>query len=1690
MKVENNIKDIYKLTPMQEGMLFHALQQKTASLYTIQSVYKIQGRLNVNNIEKAIDYIVDRHDVLRTAFVHKKVKEPLQLVLAKRKIDFSYVDLTKESLKQEKSDSLKRDTRETPFRLDKDPLVRLQLIQFDDDNYELVWSYYHIIMDGWCLNIIISEFWQVYNAINENQKIELPPVVQFSSYIKWLQRKDIANGSKFWKEYLKGYGECVSLKDHSSKEPPGNITDEYECAIAGTLVEKIRYQSAQLGISLNNYLQSAWAILLGKISNSNDVVFGSVVSGRPYNIPGVEKIIGLFINTVPVRFKLTEDYTAGEILKTAQRKYYDCEQFHYYPLYKIQAENSPNNKLFDHIFIFENYPGNSGKSNNQNIQISREKGTEQSNYIFNVVVSVAADTILFNFIFDKTRYSEAFITKLFEVLEHILTQIIENVEIRYIDIQLVDKIGKKTAIDITYQNDDLGNVLELFLENVAKKPDYKIITYTEDLSGIYERYNITPSKEGKVWISNELSYQQLFDKARYLGGILYNSGVRKGEIVALYLEPSEYIPVAILACIMNGAAFLPIDPALPVKRIEYMLKDSSCRYLISDISKCDFSFNGHIIDAIERSEENDIHWDFPQISGNDPLYIIYTSGTTGKPKGVVVRNSSIVNYVNWFTGFISLSSNDSTMMLSSYAYDLIYTSLFTSLLKVCRLHIVSKSFILSSTNVLNYICQNNITFIKITPSYFSILAHSTHYNYNTVSSLRFIVLGGEKLKNEDINVAKAKCKETQFINHYGPTEATIGCIANKIEFNAESKAIDVEIIGISITNSEAFILNNSLTTNPNYFFGQLCITGEGLALGYLNQAEITDSRFITNELLKERSYLTGDLAVKVANDQIMYLYRKDNQIKFNGYRVELEEIEKTLKSNPNIEDAVIILENTNFSQRLKGFFTLKLRQETHEKHIQSAEDSPTFNNYAAKIDSIKRFQESIAIQTEKNKFSNSFVNSISDILASHLIKISKPQSLTEREKDRYKRQMLLTGWDEHAQLILKNSKVFVAGAGGGASPTLVQLAMAGIGTIVICDFDTVELSNLNRQFVHQEDRIGMDKTESAGKTLAQINSDINIITIKEKLEEENIDRLIGDAEIIFDMFDNPAEKFLISEYAHKKGIPHVIAGMIDINGYACIFHSDHTACYNCVFDKAKYARLLKGLNSVISNYSKKSLAVSSSSLFMGSGFVVNEAIKYLLGFKDIAWNKFIYFNSRGEESLSESFGFKSMTYLFNDNFKESSLRQGFDWNIGTRGKMLEEITFDKDPHCPVCAIRSEETDRHIKSESISLNTQNKKVVTSDNYIAILIEPNDVNFFISTLSVIKASKNLLLLNPESTEVSINRIIYNENISVIITDSKWYSKLNSFDIIRKREIIVVDIGKYQQSNVRYKASNLDYSSDIRILDYSYSIENNTAPKVLSVNEEMGRWQTNSPGIPDKVLKNSVATANLIGFLSKNGVYELSNINKESLTEELKEFMAGYLPNYMIPQQLIQLDSMPLTLNGKIDKNALAKYSFAETETGQISELTSTERKLAEIWSEILDIDVSLFHKESDFFKMGGHSINAITFENKAERIFNVNISISDIFEHTTITSMGLLIDKKDNKTFKPVKRVEKKEYYLASAAQKRMFMMDKLKDGKNEGDTTPAVFIIRGKLDVKKLEFVFNQLVQLHESLRTLMLLIRT
>ncbi|MDW7617945.1 amino acid adenylation domain-containing protein, partial [Peribacillus simplex] len=889
------IKDVYPLTPMQEGMLFHSLLDNKSTAYFEQKSFTSKGGVNVDILEKSFNKLIERYDILRTVIVHENVRSPKQVILKERKESINYEDISglTEEMKSEYIERYQLEDRKKGFNLSKDILIRLSVLKMNHEEYKMIWSSHHILMDGWCTGIIMKDFFAVYSSIKNNQSVSLKDPAPYVNYIHWLQTQSKEEAKLYWSRYLEGYAKQAQLPVSVKKNSHKSKKDRLEFNVDKKVTESLIKVSKQAQVTINTVIQTVWGILLQKYTNSEDVVFGSVVSGRNAEVEGIQDMIGLFINTIPTRIKNNRSTTFIDLIKEVQKDSLNSSKYDYFPLAEIQTLSEVKQKLINHILVFQNYYVDDEVMESNSLldfEIKDVSLYEHNNYDFGVMVMPNAELTV-RFSYNSNVYDRKSVISIKNHFIRILETITENHTINVSEIDITTDAERNQLLqDFNHTHADYprGKTLqELFEEQAEKRPDHIAVAFE----------------------NQTLTYQALNEKSNQLARVLRQKGVKPNSIVGIMTDSSLEMIIGILGILKSGGAYLPIDPAHPADRISYMMNDAEIDLLVTtDVLARDTSFEGTIIDLKDQRMFEGEQGNVEVLNkSDDAAYVIYTSGTTGKAKGVMIQHSSLVNYCHSMIKKASITSDDETALLSSYAFDLGYTTVYTALISGITLHILSEDTYKDPDQLVEF-AGKHCTYLKMTPSLFSIMIHSDkiHQIFET-GRLRLLILGGESINPKDVKkfVSMDQAGKITLMNHYGPTESTIGCVAGII--NPHQIDESPNVIGTPLDNTKAYILDPQKNLSPIGVPGELYISGEGLARGYINKPELTAEKFIDSPFEPgARMYKTGDLAKRLRDGRIEFLGRIDNQVKVRGYRIELGEIENALLSHPEIKEAAVV----------------------------------------------------------------------------------------------------------------------------------------------------------------------------------------------------------------------------------------------------------------------------------------------------------------------------------------------------------------------------------------------------------------------------------------------------------------------------------------------------------------------------------------------------------------------------------------------------------------------------------------------------------------------------------------------------------------------------------------------------------------------------------------------------------------
>jgi amino acid adenylation domain-containing protein len=917
---KRNIEAIYPLSPMQQGMLFHSLYEPESGVYCEVSSCEISGHLNLSDFQRAWQSVVDRHSILRTSFVLKKLDRMLQVVHKQVTFPMQFLDWREKEPGQliNLIDQLIEQERKLGFDLSKPPLTRLTLVQTSDDSFRLLWVIHHAIIDGWSLPIILKDVMSFYESYKAGQTITLHPVSPYRDYISWLQQQDNSKARKFWESRLSGFSKpsYLSMKESDSKKTSEKSYQEEEVILSKEDTSVITKFIRSNQLTLNSLMQAVLALLISRYSGEQDVVFGSTVSGRPAELPDSESMVGLFINTIPVRIQIPPESSVIEWLRSFQAQLAESRQFEYSPLFEMQEYSGlPGGlPLFDTIFVFENYPvDESVKKLNISLKIKDFKAKEQTNYPL-TIVSSPGDVIKIKISYDTTLSEAYYIRRILKQFGILLKNFVAQPDIPVTLISMLEE-GEEDLLLNGLNHTDVdfgfhGCIHDLIEIQVRKNP--------ENIALIDEKRQVT--------------YRELDDLSNQLAIYLQKQGILPDECVGVCIDRSCEMIIGILGILKAGAAYVPLEPRYPVDRIAFMAEDANVRYILCQSNKLEFL--SHIsrvkicfdLESEKISRESGL----PQkvTTPANLCYVIYTSGSTGQPKGVMIEHHSLVNLALAQAKYYSLTDQDRLLQFISLSFDAAGEEIYPALITGAALILPAVDFDFSAKPFIEYCEKTKITVLHFPVALWHQLVNEVEKSMLTLpSELRLTVVGGESPSITWLKAWNAACCRTrlshefEFVNAYGPTETTISALNYKISSTeAENGSMRVIPVGRPISNLKVYVLDQYQQLVPLGIPGELYIGGEGVARGYINQPALNEVVFIENPYTPGKIiYRTGDIVKYLPNGNIEFIGRVDQQVKIRGYRVELQEIEKSLLTIPGILDATLDIRQFDSGTHIVGY---------------------------------------------------------------------------------------------------------------------------------------------------------------------------------------------------------------------------------------------------------------------------------------------------------------------------------------------------------------------------------------------------------------------------------------------------------------------------------------------------------------------------------------------------------------------------------------------------------------------------------------------------------------------------------------------------------------------------------------------------------------------------------------------------
>ncbi len=873
------VEDVYPLTPLQEGMLFHGLVDPSSTAYFDQVRLRLTGVDDERALATAWQRVVDRTPVLRGALVWEGVERPVQVVRSHVDLPTAHHDWR--GLSEEDRDRELDLLAAASLDLRRAPLMRIDLARLSDDEVLLVWTFHHVLLDGWSLAQVFAEVCEQYRAITDGRAPVVVTRRPFRDYLRWLAGQDRSEAEGHWREVLAGFSAPTALP--YDRQPPRDHATESSDAVPVSLTaeqtDRLRRTARGHGLTVNTVVQGAWALLLSRYSGESDVVFGTTVSGRPGELPGVEQMVGLFINTVPTRVAVRDDADIPTWLREVQAAQTESRRFDFVSLTDLRSWSDvpAGSTLFDSAVVFENYPLND-VTEVGGIQATDVRARDTTT--FPLTLSAVLD--------DRLRLDLAYDPHLFDA------DTARGLADRLL--LLVDAIAADSARPVSelplMTEDERRRVVVEWNATAGEVPDATIVDLFED------RARTTPDAVALVVGDRSLTFAELNAWANRVARAFVSSGVGPERLVALSLPRSVEFVVALLAIWKAGGVYLPVDPSLPADRVEFLLRDADPVLVV----------RGEL-PASDGQDSAD-----PGLSRPDhAAYVIYTSGSTGRPKGVVVEHRSLVNLlVNHREDFVR-GERLRVALSAVFSFD---TSLEGIVLMADghELHVLEEDVRLDPPALVDYVVDRRIDFLDLTPSYAGQLLEAGLLDGE--HRPKVLMLGGEAIGGS-LWQRLADQPGTASYNFYGPTESTVDALSCRIAGAGRP------VVGRPLRNVRAYVLDERLRPVPVGVPGELHLAGVQVARGYLGRPGLTADRFLADPFggPGERMYRTGDRARWLADGTLDYLGRNDDQVKIRGFRIEPGEVEAALVRHPDVREAVVVARRDDGHQRLVAYVT-------------------------------------------------------------------------------------------------------------------------------------------------------------------------------------------------------------------------------------------------------------------------------------------------------------------------------------------------------------------------------------------------------------------------------------------------------------------------------------------------------------------------------------------------------------------------------------------------------------------------------------------------------------------------------------------------------------------------------------------------------------------------------------------------
>ncbi len=878
-----NIEAVYPLSPLQEGMLFHTLESEQTDVYLIQYTCTLEGEVEPEDLRRSWLAAAKRHDVLRTFFTWEKRDRPLQVVRERIELPFEVSDWRGLPLdgQTERWNGLVSQDRAVRFDLTRAPLARIHLARFDQDEWRMLWTVHHLLMDGWSGRLLLREVFEGCAAPEEPRT-----GFRYRDFIAWLEAREGTGDRRFWETRVGDFETVtnVSLGAPRSAGADSPATHDSREALAPVeLTAALRDAARGLRVTLHTLLLGSWAYLLHRYSGQFDIVFGTTVTTRPPGLPGVEDAVGLYMNTIPLRVPIDSKHSVGDWLRAIQTEHAEAREHGFAGLSEIQRLSGvPRGEaLFTTLVSFESFPDHVVKANHPlPFEVTNESLIEHSNYPLALLV-VPEEQLRLLVVFDKSKFDGQSVERLLGHLLTILRAFSLDSHRALADTPLLEPGERSRLVEALSRSDleppEVQDVVEAFEQRARETPD-SIAVHGDRES---------------------LTYDELNRRANQLGRLLGSRGVRREGLVALVADRSVSTIVAMLATLKAGGAYVPIDPRWPAERVQSILEDLSDPLVVCESDSSNLPESAAVL-TLDSAPEQIAAEDSGNLNETFSLaqaaYVIYTSGSTGVPKGVVVERGALAASNSarhrYYRHPVSCF-----LLMSPLSVDSSVAGIYWTLSSGGTLLLPRERAEQDVTALGQSIRDQRVSHTLLLPSLWRLILESAATEQ--LESLRCVVVAGEACAVETVRLHRGTTPRTELHNEYGPCEGTVwATVADLLAQDAGQVTI-----GRPIPGARVYIVDGRLRPVPLGAPGEICVGGASVARGYLHRDDLTAERFVMNPFHEGRLYRTGDRGRFLDDGRIEFLGRVDRQVKVAGHRVELAEVERALERHRDVREA-------------------------------------------------------------------------------------------------------------------------------------------------------------------------------------------------------------------------------------------------------------------------------------------------------------------------------------------------------------------------------------------------------------------------------------------------------------------------------------------------------------------------------------------------------------------------------------------------------------------------------------------------------------------------------------------------------------------------------------------------------------------------------------------------------------------